>query len=124
MSLPVEATATSTNGTGMMRNAYIVNELNCSAQAWPLPLSFICPFAVMCMSSVPPTEMRPHRKVLKPSIGVLVQIGKQVQKFLIWRIPYRLNNAAVHTAGAAAFSRTELREIELDLANAMRQFDA
>lgn len=57
------------NGTGMMRNAYIANELNCSARVWPIPLSFICPFAIMCMSSIPPSKMRAHRKVLKPSIG-------------------------------------------------------
>jgi hypothetical protein len=33
------------------------------------PSIFICPFAIMCMSSIPPKMMRAQRKLLNPSIG-------------------------------------------------------
>lgn len=37
---------------------------------------------------------------------VLVQIGKSIGKLFIGRIPYLLNKAALHTAGAAAQLRS------------------
>jgi hypothetical protein len=30
----------------------MANELNCPARVWPLPLSYICPFAIMWMSDI------------------------------------------------------------------------